>query len=117
MILRPPRCTRTDTRCPYTTLFRSPGKALKASFVRFARDGNSFYVLSNERDPRFFDVYRYATAAGYARELIYRNDEGYQPVTVSDDARSVAPEKPDRKSVVSGKSVSVRVDIGGRRII
>src|SRR3546814_14705024 len=24
MILRPPRSTRTDTRCPYTTLFRSP---------------------------------------------------------------------------------------------
>lgn len=73
----------------------TPGKTLKASFVRFARDGNSFYVLSNERDPRFFDVYRYATAAGYARELIYRNDAGYQPVTVSDDARYVALEKPD----------------------
>src|SRR3546814_20190651 len=27
------------------------------------------------------------------------------------------PERRDRKSVVSGKSVSVRVDIGGRRII
>src|SRR3546814_20204810 len=24
MILRPPRSTRTDTLCPYTTLFRSP---------------------------------------------------------------------------------------------
>src|SRR3546814_13053024 len=24
MIPRPPRSTRTDTRCPYTTLFRSP---------------------------------------------------------------------------------------------
>src|SRR3546814_13687820 len=24
MIRRPPRSTRTDTRCPYTTLFRSP---------------------------------------------------------------------------------------------
>src|SRR3546814_15349953 len=26
-------------------------------------------------------------------------------------------ERPDRKSVVAGKSVSVRVDLGGRRII
>src|SRR3546814_9665242 len=25
MIRRPPRSTRTDTLCPYTTLFRSPG--------------------------------------------------------------------------------------------
>src|SRR3546814_20884807 len=28
-----------------------------------------------------------------------------------------SPERLDRKSVVSGKSVSVRVDLGGRRII
>src|SRR3546814_4518060 len=27
MIRRPPRSTRTDTLCPYTTLFRSPGFA------------------------------------------------------------------------------------------
>src|SRR3546814_20002907 len=25
MIRRPPRSTRSDTRCPYTALFRSPG--------------------------------------------------------------------------------------------
>src|SRR3546814_7302576 len=27
MIRRPPRSTRTDTRFPYTTLFRSPGRS------------------------------------------------------------------------------------------
>src|SRR3546814_14833276 len=31
--------------------------------------------------------------------------------------RSAVPHQEDRKSVVSGKSVSVRVDLGGRRII
>src|SRR3546814_19906906 len=31
--------------------------------------------------------------------------------------RSAKPTPTDRKSVVSGKSVSVRVDLGGRRII
>src|SRR3546814_15043543 len=30
---------------------------------------------------------------------------------------AVAQREPDRKSVVEGKSVSVRVDLGGRRII
>src|SRR3546814_11811515 len=30
---------------------------------------------------------------------------------------AAAPQSPDRKSVVSGKSVSVRVDLGGRRDI
>src|SRR3546814_18043813 len=33
------------------------------------------------------------------------------------DGASVVSEPRDRKSVVSGKSVSVRVDLGGRRII
>src|SRR3546814_11871979 len=33
------------------------------------------------------------------------------------DAQAQCPVLTDRKSVVSGKSVSVRVDIGGRRII
>src|SRR3546814_13197171 len=32
-------------------------------------------------------------------------------------ARILAPARADRKSVVSGKSVSVRVDLGGRRNI
>src|SRR3546814_9387939 len=29
MIRRPPRSTRTDTLCPYTTLFRSPGNLVR----------------------------------------------------------------------------------------
>src|SRR3546814_19698257 len=32
-------------------------------------------------------------------------------------SHAARPAEPDRKSVVSGKSVSVRVDLGGRRII
>src|SRR3546814_18563341 len=32
MIRRPPRSTRTDTLCPYTTLFRSQSVALPALF-------------------------------------------------------------------------------------
>src|SRR3546814_18856427 len=38
-------------------------------------------------------------------------------VTVSGKAACPSPSIPDRKSVVQGKSVSVRVDLGGRRII
>src|SRR3546814_4343844 len=37
MILRPPRSTRTDTLCPYTTLFRS---------VEVARDGTRTLAVS-----------------------------------------------------------------------
>src|SRR3546814_6210376 len=34
MIRRPPRSTRTDTRFPYPTLFRSPARADRATQVR-----------------------------------------------------------------------------------
>src|SRR3546814_18125744 len=34
IIQRPPRSTRTDTLFPYTTLFRSVGRSVRASTVR-----------------------------------------------------------------------------------
>src|SRR3546814_10000103 len=38
MIRRPPRSTRTDTLCPYTTLFRSRDNRCNEIFERMARD-------------------------------------------------------------------------------
>src|SRR3546814_3728339 len=38
MIRRPPRCTRTDTLFPYTTLFRSPRAALARVSAGLSRD-------------------------------------------------------------------------------
>src|SRR3546814_20562065 len=37
MIRRPPRSTRTDTRFPYTTLFRSPGSKVEGQYTCGAR--------------------------------------------------------------------------------
>src|SRR3546814_13235894 len=37
MIRRPPRSTRTDTLCPYTTLFRSPHSAEDALWIERER--------------------------------------------------------------------------------
>src|SRR3546814_14653183 len=39
MLRRPPRSTRTDTRFPYTTLFRSSDPALKLYEVKGDRSG------------------------------------------------------------------------------
>src|SRR3546814_21033118 len=54
-----------------------------------------------------------------SRAFVKEDDAGTQEVQVdlpmSEHPNFVTPA--DRKSVVSGKSVSVRVDIGGRRII
>src|SRR3546814_12028785 len=44
-------------------------------------------------------------------------ERGGRRLVVADGPHHAAPGRTDRKSVVSGKSVSVRVDLGGRRII
>lgn len=67
----------------------TPGEKLKASFGGFSRDGAHFYVWSNERDPKFFDVYRYASD-GYAREMVFENTEGWSPGTVDRNGHYIA---------------------------
>ena len=67
----------------------TPGENLKAGFLGFSDDGRAFHVMTNERDPKFFDVYRY-DAADYSRELVFRNDAGWEPSEVSGDGRWIA---------------------------
>ncbi len=69
------------------------GAKLKASFAGWSRDESWMSVLTNERDPRFFDVYRYDTAK-LERTLIYKDTAGYQVSAVSGDGRWVALGKP-----------------------
>ena len=72
----------------------TPGAKLKAAFAGWTPDGSAFFVTSNERDPRFFDIYRY-DATTYDRTLFYRNEGGYFPAFVSDDERWVALARPN----------------------
>jgi dipeptidyl aminopeptidase/acylaminoacyl peptidase len=67
----------------------TPGDKLKAQFAGWTHDGSAFYVRSNERDPRFFDLYRY-DAKTYARTMFFENKDGYLPAGVSDDAAWVS---------------------------
>lgn len=67
----------------------TPGENLKADFLRFSADGSAFYVASNDRDPKFFDVYRY-DATTYARTRVYENTAGLQPSVVSPDGKWLA---------------------------
>src|SRR5687768_939692 len=66
----------------------TPGEKLKASFAGFTPDGSAFYVQSNKRDPRFFDIYRY-DGKTYDSTLFYQND-GYFPNAVADDGKWVS---------------------------
>ena len=67
----------------------TPGKSLKADFIDWAGDLRYFYVISNERDARYFDLYRYG-AASYERTLLFKNTTGYLPQAVSRDGRWLA---------------------------
>src|SRR3546814_17135927 len=142
MIRRPPRSTRTDTLLPYTTLFRSRRSApnrtrlTKTSSLRGA-EGDA--AISSHRPDCKADSWRllppaFAGVAMTAGQLP-RLELGLEPQAgAPEEEGGNQPEprraieavthaflsiggRPDRKSVVEGKSVSGRVDIGGRRII
>ena len=70
----------------------TPGQKLNARFMGWAHDDKSFFVLSNERDQHFFDLYEYASD-GYKRTNVYRNIQGLDPEVVSRDKRYVALSK------------------------
>ncbi len=67
----------------------TPGEGLKALFLTWSRDDEAFYVATNERDERYFDVYEYQ-ADDYERELIFVNDSGLDFADLSPDRRWIA---------------------------
>src|SRR3546814_15882450 len=119
MIRRPPRSTRTDTLFPYTTLFRSrPGvevhgahhRALSQRPVKLCAEGPH----SALREAASLEESSSQPAEGRSVQArIYEAQSQWR----GSDSRPRRPGCEDRKGVVSGKSVSVRVDHGGRRII
>jgi dipeptidyl aminopeptidase/acylaminoacyl peptidase len=67
----------------------TPGEKLKAEFDGWTGDRTGFWVETNERDPKYFDLYRY-DAKGYDRTLVYRNDAGYSIAAISRDGKRIA---------------------------
>ncbi|MFT5519586.1 MAG: dipeptidyl aminopeptidase/acylaminoacyl peptidase [Enterobacterales bacterium] len=67
----------------------TPGEELRARFVSWTTDGATFYITTNERNPKFFDLYRYKVS-DYSRELIFQNDEGYSIDAISGNGRWLA---------------------------
>ncbi|MBK9470644.1 MAG: PD40 domain-containing protein [Gammaproteobacteria bacterium] len=53
----------------------TPGDKHKAQFGGWADDDQSFFVMTNERDERYFDAYEYAVD-GYARTLMLQRTRG-----------------------------------------
>ncbi|HEX9755001.1 MAG TPA: alpha/beta fold hydrolase [Gemmatimonadales bacterium] len=71
----------------------TPGEKLQARFAGWSGDDRSFFVTTNERDERVFDLYEYQTD-GYARRLVWRNTEAYEVGPISRNKRYVALVRP-----------------------
>jgi len=72
----------------------TPGAKLKAAFAGWQPDGKAFYVSTNERDPKYFDLYRY-DAQTYARTPVYQNETARTVSAISRDGRYLALDKPN----------------------
>src|SRR3546814_16977876 len=111
MLRRPPRSTRTAPLFPYTTLFRSVAIGARRPGER---DDHRQSEAGEEDD-------EHAIHEGHGVERGDPAPFGREPENEAEQHRgNGTDERPrfgDRKSVVWGKSVSVRVDLGGRRII
>jgi dipeptidyl aminopeptidase/acylaminoacyl peptidase len=72
----------------------TPGQGLKAIFGRWSRDGAAFYMRTNQRDKRYFDLYR-VNATTFDRDLLYENAFGHTIGAWSDDEQWLTLEKPN----------------------
>jgi dipeptidyl aminopeptidase/acylaminoacyl peptidase len=70
----------------------TPGDKTKANFLGWSHDRKSFFFSTNERDPRFFDVYEMPIDT-FKASLVYKDDTGLDFGDVSNDKKFIAFEK------------------------
>lgn len=67
----------------------TPGEQLKAAFLGWHEDQQSFFVMTNERDAANFDIYQY-NVEDYSREMVFQNDAGWADMQVAPNGQWVA---------------------------
>jgi dipeptidyl aminopeptidase/acylaminoacyl peptidase len=67
----------------------TPGERVQVRFMGWNADHTAFYCATNERDARFFDLYK-VWPPGYDRELIYQDQEGLHFCTISKNEKNAA---------------------------
>ena len=65
----------------------------KASFYGWSADGAEFFVATNERDAKAFDLHAYKTD-GYERRMVFENADALQISAISRDGKWLALTKP-----------------------
>src|SRR3546814_13465474 len=120
MIRRPPRSTRTDTLFPYTTLFRSLAWTQAPLFATRLVAASAEHSVTAGLTPRAQSAVKTAAASPAELTLNQRNRTMVDATSDGLFAPLAGPSSLmflDRASVGWGKSVSVRVDLGVRRIV
>lgn len=67
----------------------TPGENLKADFAGWHDDKQHFFIISNEREPSAFDVYK-ISIDGYDQELMFENDGQWTVSGGSSDGKHLA---------------------------
>src|SRR3546814_12150492 len=101
MIRRPPRSTRTDTLCPYTTLFRSPASAAaeKTRFLEIVvAKRNAILAEITEEQSGSLDGRTYADRSGSTK--LEFDDDGRAYFTQAGGQTIVAPYEEDGETRV-----------------
>jgi dipeptidyl aminopeptidase/acylaminoacyl peptidase len=70
----------------------TPGEKTKANFLGWAFDRKSFFYSTNERDPRFFDIYEMGLA-DFKPRLVYKDEAGFDFGDISNDKRYITFQK------------------------
>ena len=72
----------------------TPGDKVKANFEGWNQEKTAFYISKNERDPKFFDLYKMDVKT-FQPTLLYENTTGYELGSVSRDEKWLAFKKPN----------------------
>ncbi|WP_276498558.1 alpha/beta hydrolase family protein [Pontibacter litorisediminis] len=72
-----------------TTKDLTPEPKAKAAFAGWSHDQNSFFFLSNKRDPRYFDLYEMDLQT-LSPKLVMQNEQGFDVAAISRDKKHLA---------------------------
>src|SRR3546814_15309345 len=121
MIRRPPRSTRTDTLFPYTTLFQAVFASLPDGFrASLENRGLAIAETHSLADGRVFGTPAPELVAAAERLQAWRAIASWSMVDAAAAtalAGLIVTPTRARQGRVSGKSCSVSVEVGGRRIL
>src|SRR3546814_18246116 len=119
MLRRPPGSTRTDTLFPYTTLFRSCRRSHAGGPTPSALWHDPVHRVGSDVLRRLvLGLVRLLAVPGAGRDRRWRGQLAVRPGRRGGDHDVAAQgHSRDRQSVVKGRRVSVRVELGGGRIM